>query len=136
MATGTYHKFNFLKFRMLEALFDAYPASLTSKAIADNGDIELKKVADALNHYIAGNYSYITRLKKKSNEGKYRYKINTSGAEAYLQYKHRIKLGFDLNRHRRVPKRVDSYYDMTKKGALELGLVWADEEAQPIAKNG
>ena len=122
MATGTYHKFNYLKFRILEALFDAYPASLTCKEIADNGDIELKKVADALNHYTSSNYSYITRLKKKSSSGKYRYKINKSGVVAYLEFKHRIKLGFDLNRHRRIPKRIESYYGITKKGAVEFGL--------------
>lgn len=108
-------------------MFDAYPASLTCKEIADKGNIELKKVADALNHYTAGNYSYITRLNNKSNEGKYRYKINHSGTGDYLQYKHRVKLGFDLNLHRRVPRRIDSYYGITKKGSLELGLVWADE---------
>jgi len=68
--------------------------------IADNGDIELKKVADALNHYTSSNYSYITRLKKKSASGKYRYKINKSDVEAYLQYKHRVKHGLDLNRHK------------------------------------
>jgi hypothetical protein len=54
----------------------AYTYNLTCKEIADKGDIELKKVADALNHYIAGNYSYVKRLKKKSKSGKYRYKIN------------------------------------------------------------
>jgi hypothetical protein len=43
MATGTYHKFNYLKFRILEALFIAYPVSLTCKEISDNGDIELKR---------------------------------------------------------------------------------------------
>jgi hypothetical protein len=62
MATGTYHKFNYLKFRILEALFDTYPSSLTFKEIAEKGDIELKKVADALNHYMSSNYSYITRF--------------------------------------------------------------------------
>ena len=103
-------------------MFDAYPEAITCKEIADNGNIELKKVVDALNHYTAGNYSYITRLKKKSKSSKYRYKINKSGVVAYLQYKHRIEHGFDLNRHRRVPKRVDSYYGATKKGSPELGL--------------
>jgi hypothetical protein len=43
MATGPHYKFNCMKFRILEALFDAYPSSLTCKEIADNGDIELKK---------------------------------------------------------------------------------------------
>ena len=91
MARGTYHKFNYLKFRILEALFDTYPTSLTCKEIADNGDIELKKVADTLNHY-ASNYSYIMRLKEKSSSGKYRYKINKSGIVANPEFKHRIKL--------------------------------------------
>jgi hypothetical protein len=52
MITGTYHKFNYLKFRILEALFDAYPASLTCKEIADNGDIELKKVESSKSLYV------------------------------------------------------------------------------------
>jgi hypothetical protein len=85
----------------LEALFDACPASLT-KRDCRHENIELKKVADALNHYTSSNYSYITRLKKKSRSRKYRYKINKSGIVAYLEFKHRIKLGFDLNRHRHV----------------------------------
>jgi hypothetical protein len=87
-------------------------------------------------HYTASNYSYITRLKKKSSSGKYGYKLNKSGVEAYLQYKYRVKHGFDLNRHRRVHKRVDSYYGITKHGALELGLVWDNEETQPTRKKG
>ncbi len=129
MATGTYHKFNFLKFRILEVLVKAYPYTLTCKEIAYKGDIELKKVADALNHYIAGNYSYVKRLNKKSKSGKYRYKINKAGIVAYLQYKRRIEAGFDLNLHRRFPEHVESYSGITKQGILELGLE-AGEEAQ------
>ncbi len=127
MATGTYHKFNFLKFRILEVLVKAYPYTLNCKEIADKGDIELKKVADALNHYIAGNYSYVKRLNKKSKSGKYRYKIDKKGIVAYLQYKRRIENGFDLNLHRRFPERVESYSGITKQGVLELGLEAGDE---------
>jgi len=97
MATGTYHKFNYLKFRILEALFIAYPVSLTCKEIYRQRGHWVKKVADALNNYTSSNYSYITRLKRKSSSGKYRYKISKSGVVAYLEFKHRIKLGFDLN---------------------------------------
>jgi hypothetical protein len=71
---------------------------------------------------MSSDYSYITRLKKKSSSRRYRYKINKSGVVAYLEFRHRIKLGFDLNRHRRVPKRIDFYYGITKKGAVEFGL--------------
>jgi len=42
MSTGTYHKFNYWKYRILGALFNAYPASLTCKELADNENIELK----------------------------------------------------------------------------------------------
>jgi hypothetical protein len=42
--------------------------------------------------------------------------------ELYLQWKHRVKHGFDLNRHRRVPKRVDSYYGL--QGTEHSNLVW------------
>jgi len=44
MATGTYHKFNYLMFRILGCLLNAYSASVTCKEIADNEDIGLKKV--------------------------------------------------------------------------------------------
>jgi hypothetical protein len=37
MATGTYHKFNYLKFRILETLFDAYPASIPVKRLQTTG---------------------------------------------------------------------------------------------------
>jgi len=84
-------------------------------------------VADALNHYITGNYSYIKRLNKKSKSGKYRYKINKGGIVAYLQYKRRIEAGFDLNLHKRFPERVNSYSGITKQGVLELGLEAGDE---------
>jgi hypothetical protein len=43
MTTGTYHKFNFLKFRILNCLFESDPDAPTCKEIADNGCIELKK---------------------------------------------------------------------------------------------
>jgi hypothetical protein len=75
--------------------------------------IELKKVVDALNHYMQ-EIILITRLKKKSTSGEYRHKINKSSVEAYLQYKHRVKHGFDLNRHRYILKLVDFYYSKLK----------------------
>jgi len=56
--------------------------SLSAKRLQITG-IELKKVADALSHYTAGNYSDITRLKKSSN-GNTGTKL-TEMMSAYLQ---------------------------------------------------
>lgn len=47
MATDTYHKFNFLKCMIIEALFEAYTYTPTAKKLQAKG-YRVKKVANAL----------------------------------------------------------------------------------------
>jgi hypothetical protein len=87
-ATGYYHKYNFLKFRILEALaWSTKP--LTTRDISDKIGVPISKIQVAIANYRRKDIPYILRLQKKA-EGKtrrlYRYKITKSGMKAYYEY--------------------------------------------------
>ena len=107
-------------------MLNAYPEAITSQEISDQTGIERNKVQCALRRYSGPKYSFIGKLKGKTAEGYYRYRIHKCGVELYLELKHRVNLGFDLNRRNRVPKRLNSYLGITKQGSLELGVTEAD----------
>ncbi len=85
-----------------------------------------KRKTCALRRYSDPKYSFIGKLKENNPKGYCRYRIRKRGVELYLELKHRIDLGFDLNRRNRVPKRLNSYLGITKQGSLELGVTEAD----------
>jgi transcription initiation factor IIE alpha subunit len=103
MAQGIYHVFNFAKMRLLEATYKEYPKPLSTNEIAAITGMEKGKVSRLMSHYHNHNYRYFRRLKKRHDDGSYRYKINKKGAKAYKSFGLRIKQGFDLNLNRKSP---------------------------------
>jgi hypothetical protein len=95
MATHTYHKVNFLKWRIMECFYKSDESALTCKQIATLTGIDLHKVESAMSHYHRRGYPYFMRLPKKVSHS-YRYKMNGYGYKWYAIYLRRIKLGFDL----------------------------------------
>lgn len=65
MATGVRHRYNFLKFRILTALFEAYPDALTTRDIVDQLGVPQNHVSRILSNWIDRQYKYVRRLKKK-----------------------------------------------------------------------
>jgi len=122
MATGFYHKFNTLKYRILHVLIRANEP-LTTIDIAYEIGIERKRVSDALSHYYTHGYGYTKRLKIK--RGKYHlYTISKKGIEAYKQYDARFKQGLSLNRMKSKSQKMNSvldYFGVNKIGQ-ELGI--------------
>ena len=104
---GYSHKFNGLKFRILEALMWA-DEPLTVRDIEYKTGIHCTNISSAMSHYQKLHKKngktiklpYIERLEKKGPNGLYRYRITKKGKEAYIAYLSRIKDGKILNRFR------------------------------------
>lgn len=107
------HKFNFLKFLIMWVLFDS-DRPLTAKEIAEKIHVPAQNVSQALYSYHKHRYHYFRRLQPARGSGTnaYRYNINKRGVEYYLQYVKRVKLGFDLNLRRHVPRRMSTFSGM------------------------
>lgn len=139
MASGYYHRRNFLKFRILQCLFEndaVYSnTAMTCAEIAEAIGIEQKKVAGAVSCYSVRGYPYLSRLEKKRGHA-YKYKLTKKGVMWYLVYANRIKHGSSLNckdKQNRIryktpkdlrvsPAQMECYLGLTKQGVLELGL--------------
>lgn len=139
MATGYYHRRNFLKFRILQCLFEnnavTAVTTMTCPEIAEAIGIDQKKIAGAISCYSVRGYPYLSRLEKKKGHA-YRYKLTKAGILWYLVYANRIKRGADLNARDKKnsiryknpedlkisPAQMAYYIGLTKQGALELGL--------------
>lgn len=128
-----YHKYNYLKYRILRVLQKAKDedrGALTSQDIANELGIPRHRVTDTLGKWHSYKYRYVKRLEKKSNEsnGKaFRYIINSYGTATLKMYEKKIKEHKDLNCKSiyRVPKLVDSYLGITDYGD-ELGITLQD----------
>jgi len=111
---GYSHKFNALKFRILEALFKS-DKPMTVRDIEYETGIHHTNVSSAMSHYRkiytrSGKIiklSYIQRLEKKGPNGLYRYKITKSGIEAYVSYLSRLQDGISLNRIKTADHKVE-----------------------------
>lgn len=126
MASGFYHQFNILKYRVLHVLVRANQP-LTSLEIAMKIGIDRKRVTDELYHWYRNNYGYARRLTVK--KGKYYlYAVGKNGIKAYINYDERFKKGLSLNRKTANPKKMSStldYFGINKHGK-ELGYTHED----------
>jgi hypothetical protein len=148
--TGFYHKYNFLKFRILEALAWS-PKPMTTKEISDKIGVPFVRISVAIKTYLDKGIPYIQRLKKKRCRA-FRYKITKSGMKAYVEYLIRIERGLGLNRLRpwqiermetygqfKVRKQRKSpedfklkkeqllpYFGVTYFGRMKFGYTWED----------
>jgi hypothetical protein len=126
MASGFYHSFNVLKYRILHVLVKA-DQPLTSLEIAQKIGIDRKRVTDSLYHWHRCQYGYVRRLKVK--KGKYYlYVAAKHGIEAYVAYDVLFKKGKSLNRKSAHPKQMAStldYFGVNKLGE-ELGYTKDD----------
>jgi len=98
MATYCYHKYNFLKFRIAESLYQVYPKTLTVKQISDATGVKAGNISRVLCYYHTNGFSYFRRMKIKGTKA-FKYKLNRKGYRLYRWCLHRVRLGFDLNRH-------------------------------------
>lgn len=102
---GYSHKFNALKFRILEALYKS-KEPMTVRDIEYETGIHCTNISSAMSHYQKIHkrngktikLPYIQRLAKKGPNGLLRYKITKKGIEAYVSYLSRIHDGVTLNR--------------------------------------
>ncbi|HOW13490.1 hypothetical protein [Methanosarcina sp.] len=140
---GYSHKFNALKFRILEALFKS-DKPMTVRDIEYETGIHHTNVSCAMSHYQkirkqSGKViklPYIQRLEKKGPNGLYRYKITKSGIEAYVSYLSRLNSGISLNRIKTADHKVEKLspedlevqpqqlipYIKIRKTGFEIGL--------------
>ena len=98
MATYCYHKYNFLKFRIAESLYQVYPKTLTVKQISDATGVNVGNISRVLCYYHTNGFSYFRRMKIKGTKA-FKYKLNRKGYRLYRWCLHRVHPGFDLNRH-------------------------------------
>lgn len=122
-----YHKYNYLKARILMSLYRAYQnetGPMTAQQIADDLGIERQRVSDILCKWHARKYKYTKRLDKKAPGGNgraYLYVITKYGLERLTEYKERIRNHQDLNLLCKAPKEISSYFGITAHGQ-EVGL--------------
>jgi len=146
---GYSHRFNGLKFRILEALMWA-DEPLTVRDIEYKTGIHCTNISSAMSHYQKLHKKsgkiiklpYIERLEKKGPNGLYRYRITKKGKEAYIAYLSRIKDGKILNRFRypnhpiKKIKTIEGYtlqpeqllpYVKINKNGLKMGFDKAED---------
>jgi hypothetical protein len=99
---------------MLAGLFYHYPDWCDTKQLSETTGEHIQKVANTLSKWFAHHYKYASRRKVKGN--KYVYKIRKHGMRTLMAYKRRYELGFDLNRNRKVPKKIDKYVILNNYG--------------------
>jgi DNA-binding MarR family transcriptional regulator len=131
MAYGYYHKHNVLLFRILTKLFEIYPERISARELADYLEVAPTDITDRIKSY-AG-FGYVVRSKKKyvdeTTGRKVRLiRITKKGAKAYMNLKRRTELGIDLNRKKPQSHKVDCYFGITRRGAVEIGITTADIE--------
>jgi hypothetical protein len=127
-AFGYAHKTNFLKFRILEALYKS-KEPLSTRDIERITGVQYTTISAAMSRYqkihkksgATIKLPYIQRLQKKGSNGLYRYKITQKGIEAYFQYLQRIRRGFSL-------KRVGKIQLMETYGKFPCGPVRTEED--------
>ena len=119
MASGTYHKHNYLKFKIFKVLYDVYPKSMTYNEISEVTGVEKEKIAPILTHY--RKFGYVGRRKghePETNRMMYRYKLNIVGIQTYLQLMGLHSQGKELNLRKMqkgiVPPKTDSYTGETR----------------------
>lgn len=108
-ATGYYHKYNFLKFRIMHAAIWHCGKEFTTRDIEVATGIPYTKVGDALLRMRRKHCGYFRALPKRLPHGMRRYKITTKGIEMYYRLLRRIKRGVDLNMMQPIPQHLETY---------------------------
>lgn len=151
MTSFCYHRHNAAKARVLLALFDKFPYPLTSLQISESSGMDYGNTRRLLSHYADSPSHYIRRLKKKGENGAYRYLINKKGVRYLTEYLQRMKLGLSLGLRRRykikymstytghrsvklrkpsdyviLPEEIAPYIQLTRAGAVDMGLKYED----------
>jgi AAA+ ATPase superfamily predicted ATPase len=119
MATGKYHKHNYLKFLIFRELYEIYPKSMTYNEIAEIIEVEKSKVASMLKSYRY--YGYVGRRKgreAKTNRLMYKYKLNILGIQTYMNLRALHNQGRELNLRKlqrgKPLQKIDSYIGETR----------------------
>jgi len=94
--------------------------------ISKHSGLSKNQVSECISRWMKYDFRYITQLpKRKGLGGAYRYKLRKHGTEVYIALKHRIRKGYDLNRMKYIPEKIDCYYFITEVGKAK-GLTEAD----------
>ena len=125
MAKGIYHKHNVLLYRVLSIMFEKYPDRMCARELADELGMKPTEITDRVKEYVK--YQYLHRTKKRYTDAttgrKVRLlRISKMGTKTYLDLKRLIRLGFELNRKKRAPQKMNNYFGITKHGALEMDI--------------
>jgi hypothetical protein len=120
-ATGYYHKYNFLKFRIMEAALWHCGDEFTTRDIEAATGIPFTKVGDALLRWKKRGCGYFRVMPKRLPHGALRYKITKKGIEIYIRLLMRIKRGIDLNMLRPTPRLLETHdlYDKKRPKSIE-----------------
>jgi len=127
MATGYYHIYNALKFKILYAMYKINKTTTTSE-IADFMGLDRQRVRDELSRWHKRKYRYVRRLDKKELGSKaFRYSLNQYGVATLEMYTRRRQKWQDFNCRdkSKKPREVDSYLKINKHGEA-LGLTVED----------
>jgi len=112
--SGTYHKFNCLKFRLLEAAINSNTDIITCHDLARATGLPYGNISRAMSHYALNKFGYFKRLPNKTPTGGYRYTVTKHGAVTYMNYLRRVKIGFSLNCFDKVPNHMSTYRGLRK----------------------
>ncbi|WP_440953572.1 hypothetical protein [Methanococcoides sp. FTZ1] len=122
--TRTYHKHNYLKFKVLQALYDIYPKSVTCNELAEIIGIEKGTIRNRLSVY--HHYGYIGRRKGREpgiNRLVYKYRLNILGINTYMNLLALYKQGRELNLRKwqrgKSLQKMDSYIGESRAVACE-----------------
>lgn len=146
-ADGYYHKYNFLKFRIMEAAIWYCKGAFTVRDIEAATGIDRKKVGDALLRWRRRKCGFVKIVgRQKSSHGLLiQYKLTEKGIEMYYKLLMRIKRGCNLNmlhppkhletygkyeakmpkeieEHFLLPEQLAPYIGITKQGSIEFGI--------------
>lgn len=122
-ASGYYHKYNVLKYRIFGALL-RFEEPATAQEIAKILGVDRKRVTDALYHWHKEGYGYTQRMKRKAEGSKaYRYKITEKGKEAFEGYANRTSNLLNLNKRKKYQRMTShlDYFGINRYG-VEIGI--------------
>ncbi|WP_135612933.1 hypothetical protein [Methanococcoides sp. AM1] len=119
VATGKYHKYNYLKFLIFSELYAIYPKRVTYAELAERLEMDKMSIAPMLKSY--SDFGYINRRKRKasdSNRKVYSYQLNILGIETCLKLSALYNMGRELNLRKlnndKPLQKIDSYTGITR----------------------